>query len=134
MQSCQLDRQAISHLAEGLSKNQLLQTLLLSDNNLSELCHLEVICKALQEHKGLNELDLVKCQLNSESIKPLAKLLAAKYKLRTLNISNNSITDEGSRELLGAVQLNPYLIKFRMELNPTRTQLTKEIEMLCMQN
>jgi Ran GTPase-activating protein (RanGAP) involved in mRNA processing and transport len=121
-------------LAEGLSKNQLLQTLLLSDNNLSELCHLEVICKALQEHKGLNELDLVKCQLNSESIKPLAKLLAAKYKLRTLNISNNSITDEGSRELLGAVQLNPYLIKFRMELNPTRTQLTKEIEMLCMQN
>jgi len=48
--------------------------------------------------------------------------------MRMLNLSNNGITDEGARDLICAIQLNPYLIKFKMELNPTRTQLMKDIE------
>ena len=82
MQSCNLEKLAIFHLAEGLGKNLTLQSLNIGDNNLSDPCHIEAFAQALKEHKGLNEVDLVKCQLNSETIKPLAQLLASKYKLR----------------------------------------------------
>jgi Ran GTPase-activating protein (RanGAP) involved in mRNA processing and transport len=56
-----------------------------------------------------------------DNIKPLCELIAAKYKVRALNLSNNGITDQGAQDLFNAIQNNPYLIKFKMELNPTRT-------------
>lgn len=51
-----------------------------------------------------------------------------KYKLRSLVLSNNCIQDEGARELMSAIQLNPYLIKFKMDLNPVRNALINQIE------
>lgn len=68
----------------------------------------------------LTEIELQRCGLTTETIKPLCTLLALKYKLRSMNLSNNGVTDEGARELLSAIKENPFLIKFKMELNPTR--------------
>jgi hypothetical protein len=82
----------------------------------------------------LADLDLQKCGLTSETVKPIAGVLLHKYKLRTLLLTNNGITDEGARELLAATQINPYILKFKMDLNPTRYQFSKEIEQVCAAN
>lgn len=64
----------------------------------------------------------------------MSQLLASKYKLKSLNLSHNGIEDDGTRDLLQGVQLNPYLVKFKMELNPSRSALVRDIETLVYQN
>ena len=98
---------------------------------------MKAITDALLFHKFtpvLEELDLSKCGITNEQCKSIAALLDKKYKIRTLNLSNNNITDEGGRLLLSSCQLNPYITKFKLDLNPTRTQYSKDIEQICNQN
>jgi len=54
--------------------------------------------------------------------------LSQKYKLRNLNLKSNCIDDEGATELLTAVKLNPYILKIKLDLNPTRSNMVKEIK------
>ncbi len=68
--------------------------------------------------------------LTCDSAKFVARLLANKFKLKALILSNNGIQDEGARALMAAIQVNPYLTKFKLDLNPVRNSLVKEIENL----
>lgn len=52
------------------------------------------------KHKStpqLQELDLQKCGLTTESIVMLAKMIATKYKLRYLNLKSNGVGDESAQ-------------------------------------
>ena len=137
MNQCGLDKVFISYFAEGLSRSNSLQTIHLNDNYFNENYSIKAIVEALTNHKGtaqLQDIDLQKCALTNESVKPLAELIQSKYKIRSLNLTNNAITDEGARELLAATQVNPFIIKFKLDLNPTRTQFSKDIESITSMN
>ena len=58
--------------------------------------------------------------MSSESVLPLVKLIESKFRLRTLLLSNNNIYDLAASELYAALQLNPYLTKFKLDFNPIR--------------
>jgi Ran GTPase-activating protein (RanGAP) involved in mRNA processing and transport len=109
-----------------------LKHLSLNENNPLTSEAVKAIAEALAKTKcGLEDIDLQKCGISTESVKPLATFLQKKGKIRMINLSNNNITDEGGRLLLAAVQVNPYLLKFKLDLNPTRTQYSKDIEQIC---
>jgi len=78
----------------------------LADNNFADPECMRSLADGLLQNKVapyLIELDLQRCGLTSECIKPLAEVFASKFKLRNLNLSNNGIQDEGARELISAI-------------------------------
>lgn len=57
------------------------------------------LVECLIKHKSqsaLQELDLQKCGLTSDSIVMLAKLIALKQKIRILNLKSNGVGDEAA--------------------------------------
>ena len=130
MTGCGLGKHHMSHLCDGLAKNTTLTQLLLGENLFSDPACVKSLSDALSQHKNhaLTEIDLQKCALVSDCIKPLVNLIQAKYRLRALNLANNGIEDEGAQALLAALQMNPYIIRFKMDLNPIRHSLIKQIE------
>ena len=94
-------------------------------------------CQALIENRycKLIDLDLSKCNITSESARPLIKLLNSKYKLRHLNLKDNAIRDNAASELLNALlNYNCFITKLNMEYNPIKHQIFKDIETQTKQN
>ncbi len=89
---------------------------------------------AFMRHRYLEELDLSKCSLKCESVKPIAELIQSQSKIKSLNLSNNNISDLGARLLLTALQQNKFLTKFRIDLNPIRILINREIDLCLSQN
>ena len=83
---------------------------------------------------ALQELDLSKCHISSESVLPLVKLIESKFRLRTLLLSNNSIYDLSASEIYSALQFNPYLTRLKLDLNPIRNLITRDIDALTLLN
>ena len=89
----------MSFLGVGLAKNVTLERLSISENNLSDRESIQHVVKGLldnEEGSRLVEIDLQKNRLTSASIEPLIELFDANYKLRSLNLRHNVITDEGA--------------------------------------
>ena len=113
-------------LGSGLSKNSTLTKLVLRENEISDPKCLKSLCDGLANSKQdprVVDLDLQKCGLQCSSLPALVMLLSRKYKLRSLNLRDNGISDEGAHSLLSALKINPYLSKIDLGLNPARLNI-----------
>lgn len=136
LNSCLIGPKFVKVLSEGIEKNNGLQTLLLEENNFLDPKCIQTLCKALMEQKQttLHELDIARCGLLDEHLGPLCELFQAKFKLRRVDLSSNGIQDKGAQALIQAVQLNPYLVKLKLDANPCRKYLSREIDKICDMN
>ena len=92
----------MAYMGIGLAKNQTLERLHLVENNFGDKESIQYIVKGLldnQEGSKLVEIDLSNNRLNSETIEPLNDFFMNNFKLRTLNLRHNVITDEGAQQL-----------------------------------
>ena len=99
LNACKLQSPAMSFLGVGLAKNVTLERLSINENNLSDRESIQHVVKGLldnEEGSRLVDIDLQKNRLTSASIEPLIELFDANYKLRSLNLRHNVITDEGA--------------------------------------
>ena len=90
----------MAYMGIGLAKNQTLERLHLVENNFGDKESIQYIVKGLldnQEGSKLVEIDLSNNRLNSETIEPLNDFFMNNFKLRTLNLRHNVITDEGAQ-------------------------------------
>ena len=62
------------------------------------------------------------------------RLIESKFRLRTLLLSNNNIYDLAASEIYSALQFNPYLTRLKLDLNPIRNLITKDIDALTLLN
>ena len=113
-----------------MADNRSLTKLSLCENENISRDGLTYLMKGLVEadESKLVELDLAKCNLNSQKIEPLTKLIGINHKIRSINLKGNSITDEGGIELLGSVNANEFITKINLDLNPFRHGIIKDIE------
>lgn len=102
MNNCNLKPEVFLSLASGLSQNVSLTKLMVAENSWITKDNLQKICEAMLENKNckLIELDLSKCNINSEKVRPLIILLENNYKLRNLNLKDNFIKDDAASDLL----------------------------------
>jgi len=64
----------------------------------------------------------------------LAKIIACKYRFRSLNLKSNGVGDESAQQLLSAVKLNPFITKIKLDMNPAASSMISEIETVLLQN
>lgn len=58
---------------------------------------MKYLTDAMRQHKGaIVELELHKCGLTTESLILVSKLIASKYKLKSLNLKSNGVGDEAA--------------------------------------
>ena len=113
----------MNSFAIGMKSNTSIIKLILSENsgireNLNKLC--DALIENRQDCK-LIEIDLSKCSITSECARPIVKLLNSKYKLRHLNLRDNSIRDDTASEMLGGlVNNNSFITRLNLEYNPIK--------------
>lgn len=138
MSNCSLRGETIAYLALGLSANTSLTKLILSDNICIGKDGISKLCDALIDNKKeckLIDLDLAKCNINSDCAQPIIRLMNSNYKLRHLNLKDNVIKDDVATEMLGALlNFNSYVTRCNLEFNPIRHHTMKEIEAITKAN
>lgn len=121
LNDCQISTVALTQISLGLSKNTKLKRLVLQGNDIAERDSVQRLVRGLldnTEGSQLTELDLAKNRITSDAIEPFVNLFEQNYKIRTLNLRNNVITDEGAKQLVLALVNNSYIIKLQLEMNP----------------
>jgi len=124
MSNCNLQPESIAYLALGFSANVSLTKLILSDNISIGKEGITKLCDALIDNKKeckLIDLDLAKCNINSDSAKPIIRLMNSNYKLRHINLKDNVIKDDAATEMLSALlNYNSYVTRCNLDFNPIR--------------
>ena len=137
LNGCRLKSPAMAYVGLGLSKNRTLEKLSLIENNFVDKECITYLVKGLIENVAdshLVELDLQKNRLSSALIEPLSDLFLENVKIRSLNLKNNMITDEGAQVLLQTIGNNKFICKVNMEMNPIRQQLLIDIQKYTAEN
>lgn len=75
----------------------------------------------------LIELDLQKNRMKSNIMEPLVDLFEQNFKIRSLNLKNNIVTDDGAQLLLQTIGNNKFICKVNLDLNPVRHQILNDI-------
>ena len=89
----------MAYMGLGLSKNITLERLNLSENNFCDRESINYLVKGLldnQEGSKLIDIDLQKNRMTSETIVPFVDLFEHNFKVRSINMRHNVITDEGA--------------------------------------
>lgn len=58
--------------------------------------------------------------MTSVIMEPLAELFEQNFKIRSLNLKNNIVTDEGASLLLQTIGNNQFICKVNLDMNPVR--------------
>lgn len=80
------------------------------------------------------DLDLSKNRINSAAVVPFTRLFEENFKIRSINLRHNLITDEGAQLLVQSVVNNVYITKLQLEMNPLRHSVIVDIEKHTAQN
>ncbi|KAK3836969.1 MAG: hypothetical protein JOS17DRAFT_732673 [Linnemannia elongata] len=110
---------SVKALAQALEKNTDLQELNLARNKLTDQ-DIDVICKALANHRGLRVLDLSLNSFGEHGTRAIATLLAGDSTsevgvgLREIDLSDNELTEEGGMAIGQALKTNKTLQRLRM--------------------
>lgn len=103
LSGCKLKSAALAFAGLGLAKNKTLERLFLAENNFVDKECIQYLVRGLLdniEDSGLIDLDLQKNRMSSTTIEPIADLFLENFKIRSLNLKNNIITDDGGQILL----------------------------------
>lgn len=132
---CQIDNQGIESLAAALKKNKTLVTLNLSATNL-DLSGFKSLIQGISSHPNLKELLLDSTQTTDESIQFLAnQVLGSTKTLRTIDLSNNQITNTGFDWIFQAAKSNVFLCDIRLKENPgIANEQTKQLGVVFKRN
>ena len=116
------------YMGLGLAKNCTLEKLSLSENNFAEKECINLLVKGLLDNidgSKVFEIEIQRSRISSKTAEPFADLFE---KIRSLNLRNNVINDEGAKLLLHAIVRNDYICKFSVDLNPINHKIINEIE------
>ena len=86
------------------------------------------------EGSKLIDIDLQKNQMTSETVEPFAKLFEENFKIRTLNLRHNVISDEGGLLLSQALVNNEFITRILIDMNPMRHSIIADMEQHSAQN
>ena len=124
-------------LSRGLSKNVTLERLNLAENVFNDKESIKNLVRNLLENleaSKLIDIDLQKNQMTSETVEPFAELFEQNFKIRTLNLRHNVITDEGGLLLSQALVNNEFITRILIDMNPMRHSMIADMEQHCAQN
>ena len=119
------------YMGLGLAKNCTLEKLSLSENNFAEKECIHLLVKGLLDNidgSKVFEIEIQRSRISSKTAEPFADLFEKNFKIRSLNLRNNVINDEGAKLLLHAIVRNDYICKFSVDLNPINHKIINEIE------
>ena len=125
------------YLSRGLSKNVTLERLNLAENVFNDKESIKNLVRNLLENleaSKLIDIDLQKNQMTSETVEPFAELFEQNFKIRTLNLRHNVITDEGGLLLSQALVNNEFITRILIDMNPMRHSMIADMEQHCAQN
>ena len=125
------------YLSRGLSKNATLERLNLAENIFNDRESIQNLVRNLLENleaSKLIDIDLQKNQMTSETIGPFAELFEQNFKIRTLNLRHNVISDEGGLLLSQALVNNEFITRILIDMNPMRHSMIADMEQHSAQN
>ena len=125
------------YLSRGLSKNVTLERLNLAENVFNDKESIKNLVRNLLENleaSSLIDIDLQKNQMTSETVEPFAELFEQNFKIRTLNLRHNVITDEGGLLLSQALINNEFITRILIDMNPMRHSIIADMEQHSAQN
>ena len=137
LNNCQLKCPAMVYMGLGLAKNVTLERLSLGENLISERESMQYLVRGLLDNvegSKLVDIDLHNNRMTAEAIEPLAELFVSNFKIRTMNLRHNLITDEGGQLLLQSAINNEYITKFHLDMNPVRHSILADIEAHTLRN
>ena len=124
-------------LSLGLSKNVTLERLNLAENVFNDRESIQNLVRNLLENlecSKLIDIDLQKNQMTSDTVEPFAELFEQNFKIRTLNLRHNVITDEGGLLLSQALINNEFITRILIDMNPIRHSIIADMEQHSAQN
>lgn len=131
LSDCRLQLATFAQMGLGLTKNITLERLILASNDIADREALNHIVKGLLENTEgsvLSELDVSKNRITSDCIAPFVDLFEQNFKIRTINLRHNVVTDEGAQLLVQAIGNNEYITKLQLDMNPLRISLLNDLE------
>jgi len=133
--SCNMSKEAVLAIGEGLQKNTKLTSLNLKGNQIT-FGGLTELINAFYENRrlSLKHLDLSVNSICDEAGVELSRCLTNLKKLETINLKNNSLGFDSSDSLLFLVKENHTICKCNVELNMIKYASIVEIEKTCKQN
>ena len=123
LSNCGLTPFTSALIGKGLRGNRNLQQLILKGNQVKE--GVIEIAKSFVENKkalSIKELDLSKCQIESEHITPeFEDMIKSKFcSLRVLSLRDNFIKQVAGEQILEALKTNKTIVKVHMDYNPMK--------------
>lgn len=103
MNSCKLGVEGAVQIADGLSKNRKLRTLLLSQNNFTDQGIFQIARSINKPGFNLEHLDVSKNAITEEGLAVFSEFLVDNRSFLTLNFRSNQIGKEGGQHLRDAV-------------------------------
>lgn len=108
----------IDEFCVALENNKSLISLNLSNNPLTDVGVIKIF-SALKKHPKIQSLYLSCCQLTNQMLEKAAQLMLENSSLKTLDISKNTLTQDGVSFILYAAELNGVAINLNLKFTGT---------------
>jgi len=131
LSDCRLSTPVLAQMGLGLAKNTTLEKLTLANNDIADKEAIGHLIKGLLENTEgsmLSELDLSKNRITSDGVTPFISLFEQNFKIRTINLRHNVVTDEGAQLLSQAIVNNAYITRLQLDMNPFRHSILIDLE------
>ena len=124
--SCKLSEN-INHLFKGLCKNNILETLDVSDNNIMEYIVLTDLLNVFKENTKLKNFILDNNNINDIGINYIIKGIELNHSIKKLSLKNNYITSEYVNALINSIKKNEIIRKIDLEGNRFNKKVLENI-------
>ena len=134
MNQCRLGEEGAFFIAVGLAKNKKLRTLILSGNNIKDAGLNAFSDNLARSGYSLAHLDLSNNTISDDGATRFARSLTSNRSLQSLNFKGNQIGRDGGMALRESVGQHPYLLKLYLESNAVQVRDIEEIDRILRRN
>lgn len=120
---CEIKEEACRFIGEGLAQSKNLKKLILKGNEVkSGVNYIAAAFISAKRPLGLQELDLSKCQLESEHVSSdfTKFIISPNCALLVLNLRDNMIVMKDAEQILLSLKLNKLIQKLLLDHNPVK--------------